>query len=71
MDWKLDVATAINNQGQIVGNAINPDGQIHGFLLTPRSAEPVPEPLTTGGTLLAGMGLAYLRYQKRRLGKSI
>ncbi len=29
-------------------------------------AIPVPEPLTTGGTLLAGIGLAYLRRERQR-----
>jgi hypothetical protein len=35
--------------------------------MTPRSAEPVPEPLTIGATLLAGAGLTSLRYRQRQL----
>jgi probable HAF family extracellular repeat protein len=36
--WNLDQATAINNEGQIVGYGRNPDGQSHAFLLTPDGA---------------------------------
>ncbi|MBD2298650.1 PEP-CTERM sorting domain-containing protein [Nostoc sp. FACHB-87] len=69
VDWKLEVLAGINNKGEIVGygrkrNSIEPD-VIRPFLLTPRNAEPVPEPITMGGTLLAGVGLAYLRRQRR------
>ncbi|BAY14626.1 hypothetical protein NIES2109_38390 [Nostoc sp. HK-01] len=69
VDWKLDVLVGINNKGEIVGygrkrNSIEPNA-IRPFLLTPRTSEPVPEPITMGGTLLAGVGLAYLRRQRR------
>ena len=33
--WTLQEATAINDNGQIVGNAVNKVGSPHGFLLTP------------------------------------
>ena len=33
--WTLEVASAINNAGQIVGTGPNPNGDYHGFLLTP------------------------------------
>jgi len=39
--WTLTDATAINNNGEIVGEGTNPSGQTDAFLLTP-----VPEPAT-------------------------
>lgn len=60
-DWKLIEASAINEKGQIAGTGINQSGQTRALLLTPRSGEAVPEPMTIGSTLLAGAGLAYLR----------
>ncbi|MCC5639110.1 DUF3466 family protein [Nostoc sp. CHAB 5844] len=65
LGWTLLEANGINNQGQIVGFGLNSNGQGRAFLLTPRTAEPVPEPITMGGTLLAGVGLAYLRRQRQ------
>lgn len=59
--WKLTGASAINEKGQIAATGINQSGQTRAILLTPRSGEAVPEPMTIGGTLLAGAGLAYLR----------
>lgn len=64
LGWRLSVVGAINNKGQIVGTGTNKDGDARAFLLTPRSAEPVPEPLTIGATLLAGAGLTSLRYRQ-------
>ena len=37
--WRLNLATAINEPGQIAGIGTNPSGLVHGFILTP-----VPEP---------------------------
>jgi probable HAF family extracellular repeat protein len=34
-EWTLQYASAVNDNGQIVGYGINPLGQIHAFLLTP------------------------------------
>jgi probable HAF family extracellular repeat protein len=67
LGWSLSTVGAINNKGQIVGIGTNQDGYGAAFLLTPRSAEPVPEPLTIGATLLAGAGLTSLRYRQRQL----
>jgi len=36
--WDLEEATAINNNGDIVGSGVNPAGQVDAFLLTPISA---------------------------------
>ncbi len=33
--WMLDVATCVNDQGQIAGIGTHPSGQLRGFLLTP------------------------------------
>ena len=33
--WRLDIARAINNAGQIVGGGISPSGKYHAFLLNP------------------------------------
>ncbi|WP_026731404.1 HAF repeat-containing PEP-CTERM protein [Fischerella sp. PCC 9605] len=68
--WDLDDALAINNNGQIVGYGTNKNGQKRAFLLTPKSHKPVPEPLTMGGTVIAGAGLAYLRRRQGRLRRS-
>jgi len=76
LGWTLYEANAINNKGQIVGTWRNSNlefpeqGETRAFLLTPRTAEPVPEPITMGGTLLAGVGLAYLRRRQRQLRSS-
>jgi probable HAF family extracellular repeat protein len=50
--WTLQEATAINDNGQIVGYGLNPSGDVHGFLLTP-----VPEPSATALILLMTAGL--------------
>lgn len=50
--WTLEVATAINNNGQIVGFGVNPFGNSEAFLLTP-----VPIP---GAVWLFGSGLLTL-----------
>ncbi|MCC5639109.1 DUF3466 family protein [Nostoc sp. CHAB 5844] len=69
--WTLYSASEINNKGQIIAygnNLTAPDTYlVRILLLTPRTAEPVPEPITMGGTLLGGVGLAYLRRRQRRL----
>jgi probable HAF family extracellular repeat protein len=52
-DWNLMLATAINDNGWIVGYAMNSLGQGEAFLLTP-----IPEPITL---LLVGLGAAMLR----------
>ncbi|MBE9205915.1 PEP-CTERM sorting domain-containing protein [Nostoc sp. LEGE 06077] len=70
LNWRLLDATAINTQGQIIGRGIY-QNQARAFLLTPRSTtEPVPEPITMGGTLLGGVGLAYLRRRQCQLRSS-
>ena len=67
---RLDTATAINNKGQIVGYSRAGSYDYRAYLLTPKSSTPVPEPLTTGGTILAGAGLVYLRRRYGRLHRS-
>lgn len=67
LGWYLQTATAINNKGQIIGYGTNQNGSTRAFVLTPKSAEPVPEPLTMGGTMLFGVGLAYLRRRQHQL----
>lgn len=39
--WTLQIATAINDAGQIVGSALNASGETHAYLLSPAST-PVP-----------------------------
>jgi probable HAF family extracellular repeat protein len=53
IDWKLNSAICINDNGWIVGNGINPDGNRRAFLLTP-----VPE---TKSFLLLALGVVFLR----------
>lgn len=69
-DWILYQVVGINNKGEIVGygnkRSVDDPFTSRSFLLVPRSnAEPVPEPITMGGTLLAGVGLGYLRRQRQ------
>jgi probable HAF family extracellular repeat protein len=49
LGWALNVANAVNDQGQIVGLGINAAGQSRAFLLTPSTASPtqrlVPDPI--------------------------
>jgi hypothetical protein len=54
----LGAATAINNQGQIVGEGLlDGQGVVKAFLLTPISQTPesVPEPTCTLGLLTLGV----------------
>ncbi len=64
--WTLTVATAINDNGQIVGYGTNPSGQQDAFLLTP-----TPEPSTlaflgAGAIALAG----YVSWRRRAAGRT-
>ena len=63
--WTLQEATAINENGQIVGQGTNASGQTHAFLLTP-----VPEPsvfaMLLGG--LFGVGVSITARVGRRRG---
>ncbi len=65
--WWLDEATGINNQGQIIGYSRFGSFDYRAFLLTPKSSQPVPEPMTIGGSILAGATLLYLRRRQRCL----
>jgi probable HAF family extracellular repeat protein len=56
--WILQNATAINDNGWIVGNGINPAGQADGFLLIP-----TPEPASIG---LLAVGAVTLLARRRR-----
>ena len=57
--WQLTTATAINDNGQIVGYGTNPSGQTDAFLLTP-----TPEP--SAFVLLAVGAVALIGYRWRR-----
>jgi probable HAF family extracellular repeat protein len=70
LGWTVEYASAINNKGQIIAFGENKNGRGGTVLLTPKSSKPVPEPLTMGGTVLAGTGLAYLRRRQGRLRRS-
>jgi len=59
--WTLEVATALNDNGQIVGYGVNPSGQTDAFLLNP-----VPEP-STCAMLIGGLGLFGLVVRRRKL----
>jgi probable HAF family extracellular repeat protein len=61
LDWQLDAATGINNRGQIIGYSRFGSFDYRAFLLTPKSSQPVPEPMTIGGSIIAGAALLYLR----------
>lgn len=52
--WSLQVATAVNDSGFIVGYGQNPQLENHGFLLIPIT--PVPEP-SIWLTMLIGIGV--------------
>src|SRR5205823_3957173 len=55
--WHLQLATGINDRGQIVGFGTNPFGSNHGFILTP-----IPDPNS-----LVVLGLApYIFIRARR-----
>ncbi len=60
MGWKLDVAAAINDRGQIVGYG-RLDDQVRGFLLTP-----VPEPTSFIFALMAAVQGLILRWSNYR-----
>ncbi|WP_026731403.1 HAF repeat/PEP-CTERM domain-containing protein [Fischerella sp. PCC 9605] len=70
LGWTIEYASDINNKGQIIAFGNNKNGRFGTVLLTPKSHKPVPEPLTMGGTVLAGAGLAYLRRRQGRLRRS-
>ncbi len=57
LDWYLETARGVNDDGWIVGWGINPDGYRHGYLLTP-----VPEPYTL---LLMALGCLAIRRKKQ------
>lgn len=60
-DWDLQVATSINNCGQIVGEGTY-NGQNEGFLLTPTDSTSIPEP----ATILLAPGFCLLASFRRR-----
>jgi probable HAF family extracellular repeat protein len=64
--WALEVATAINDSGQVVGFGINPEGQQEAFLLdTASSSDPsAPEPASMA---LFGAGAAVLVMMRKKL----
>jgi probable HAF family extracellular repeat protein len=59
--WTLYRAWAINDLGQIVGEAVNDLGHSNAFLLTPTA--PIPEPEIYA---MMGVGLALLGWMRRR-----
>ncbi|HEY9801833.1 MAG TPA: DUF3466 family protein [Leptolyngbyaceae cyanobacterium] len=59
--WTLWGATAINNKGQIVGyGTYQQSYDYRAFLLTPKSAESVPEPSITISMIFFGLFTSYL-----------
>ena len=59
--WILEVANAINDNGQIVGQGINSQGQSDAFLLTP-----VPEPGTLALLAIGAVSLLAYAWRRRR-----
>jgi probable HAF family extracellular repeat protein len=68
--WTLGFAYAINDSGQIVGEAYSgsPSGPVHAFLLTPCDpcSASIPEPYTLA---LLGLGLAGIGFGCRKKGR--
>ena len=60
--WTLEEATAINDNGWIVGYGLNPNGQQDAFLLTPAGA--VPEP--SSFIMLCAAVIWLFAYARRR-----
>ena len=58
----LDVATDINDVGQIVGSGTLADGEVHAFLLSPTT---VPEPTAAAAVAVAALSLG----RRRRAGR--
>lgn len=62
-DLMLVQATAINDNGQIVGYGTNTSGQIHAFLLTP-----IPEPSTLALLSMGAISLLAYTWRRRKSG---
>jgi probable HAF family extracellular repeat protein len=64
--WDLQVATAINDSGQVVGFGMNPEGQQEAFLLDTASSSgsSTPEPSSIA---LFGAGAAVLIMMRKKL----
>jgi len=59
--WSLQYATAINDNGWIIGSGVNPRGQKHAFLLTP-----IPEPSTFALLGAGAIGLVAFAWRWKR-----
>jgi probable HAF family extracellular repeat protein len=59
--WTLEMATGINNSGEICGYGINTNGDTHALLLTP-----VPEPCTVGLLGSTALALAVTQWLRPR-----
>ena len=69
--WTLQLARAINDNGQILGSGIGPDDKTDTFLLTPASEPPpvvpqIPEPSTLAFFGLVAAGVVLRRARHRR-----
>jgi probable HAF family extracellular repeat protein len=62
--WDISKITGLNNKGQIIGTGLL-NGKESAFVMTP-NGEPVPEPTTILGSLLAIGSLASRTYRNRK-----
>jgi hypothetical protein len=62
--WDISKITGLNNKGQIIGTGLL-NGKESAFVMTP-NGEPIPEPSTIIGSVLAIGSLASSAYRSRK-----